>query len=706
MKGYQFLRIAGVVLMILCSAGQLQAQSFLQKKISISTQQKSYGETLEMIAKNGGFHFSYNTALVPFDSLMSLDIQEQQIEKILQLLLPADVQYKVSGSHVILLPAPKKQQKSPAKKTPKPQEPLIYTIEGYIINTQNGKPVKRASVYEVGKQNAVLTNEEGYFKLKIDSEEDFSGISFSKEDYLDTVIVVKPDNKRLSIRLRPRPEPIASLKREEARTEIIEPVEKLKVVRFFVPEDHISQAQNLKITEKRKAQISFLPFLGSNHLLSGATENRLSLNVLAGYSGSIDGFEAGGVLNIVRTNVKGVQVAGTANIVGGNTRGVQLSGLFNTNLGSVTGLQASGISNLVGNTITGVQAAGLSNWLRGEMKGVQLAGLTNMTTQNVDGVQLAGLGNVTFIDVRMVQAAGLVNYGRNVGGMQAAGMLNFSSGRVGGAQLAGFANFSREGVGGLQAAGFGNITTGSVGGAQLAGYFNFATQTVEGIQASGFLNVGREVEKGQVSGFINIAYKRLRGLQLAGIFNFAPKVEGTQVGLINVADTVSGASIGLLSLVRKGYHEVEVSTNEVFYTNFMFKTGTQYFYNMIGYSFHPSDFEPRRAFTYGLGTYFKLMPFFDLHLNLQQYWVREPELIHIRRNHIYRFRTEVAFKLLERLSVVFGPSVNGNLLISWESLEDLGNSKVAPKSFYTYQQGTTQFKMWVGGNIGISADIF
>ncbi|MEZ4985411.1 MAG: hypothetical protein R2795_10300 [Saprospiraceae bacterium] len=79
----------------------------------------------------------------------------------------------------------------------------------------------------------------------------------------------------------------------------------------------------------RLAQISILPYLGTNTYRSDEVTNNISLNIFWGTSRAINGFELGGVANSVVQDMSGFQMAGVLNQVGGNVTGTQVAGGMN-----------------------------------------------------------------------------------------------------------------------------------------------------------------------------------------------------------------------------------------------------------------------------------------------------------------------------------------------------------------------------------------
>lgn len=168
--------------------------------------------------------------------------------------------------------------------------------------------------------------------------------------------------------------------------------------------------------------MSFVPPLGTNGHDGHKVSNKISLNILAGYSRGVESVEVGGLYNIVKENVRGVQVSGFGNGVGGDIRGLQMAGFLNTSKGGVNGAQFAGFFNYLKGQVDGVQMAGFAN-ISGEVDGVQASGFYNKN-KGTKGAQLSGFLNITD-SLKGVQAAGMINIAKNVRGVQL-GVINIS----------------------------------------------------------------------------------------------------------------------------------------------------------------------------------------------------------------------------------------------------------------------------------------
>lgn len=191
--------------------------------------------------------------------------------------------------------------------------------------------------------------------------------------------------------------------------------------------------------ERRPAQISVVPGIGTNGTAGKKIYQPFSFNILAGLNGGVNGFELGGILNIDTEFARGVQVAGVSNLVGGETEGVQLAGVVNANKGDSKAWQMAGVANLnkggsgnsqwagvvnvAGGNSTGSQLGGVANVVKGDMQGLQAAGVVNVATGNVDGAQFSGVIN----QARSIRGAqiGVINLAGSSKGLQL-GVINIA----------------------------------------------------------------------------------------------------------------------------------------------------------------------------------------------------------------------------------------------------------------------------------------
>lgn len=335
------------------------------------------------------------------------------------------------------------------------------------------------------------------------------------------------------------------------------------------------------------------------------------------------------------------------NLLGGyslGTRQIELGFFFNIDRGDVQWLQIAGFGNLVGGHVYGVQASGFFNVNGGTTEAVQLTGFANTNLDDMKGVQVAGFANTNLGSVR-------------------------------GVQVAGFTNFTREESQGVQVAGFGNMQISDYVGSQFAGLTNFATENISGSQVS-------------------------------ALFNYGGKVRGTQIGLINYADSLGGVPIGLLSIVKSGYHKIELSADEVFYTNLAFRSGVRKFHTtlMAGFkpqqSLAPSDTSVW-TFGYGLGTARKLTRWWYLDLDLSSQHINKGSFTDAL-SLLNKFYVGFDFQVAPKFSIALGATLNGYLTrTTYNDYPELF-SDYKPKIFVDENLNhDINLKMWLGGKLAL-----
>jgi len=215
-------------------------------------------------------------------------------------------------------------------------------------------------------------------------------------------------------------------------------------------EDAVTDSTHVNTYKTVPVQLTFIYPMGTNGFQAAKIPVNLSINILAGMSGGVEGLEVGSLVNFANGDVTGVQAAGLANFSTGNIIGIQASGLASGSLG----------------TLRGVQFSGLTSFNKGYMVGMQVSGLANVNTDSVAGVQFAGLVNVTT---------------RNMAGLMASGISNTTVGNFNGAQLSGILN----------------VTTQELNGVQI-GLMNYA-RTINGFQL-GLVNIAHSADKGAALG--------------------------------------------------------------------------------------------------------------------------------------------------------------------------------------------------------------
>jgi hypothetical protein len=401
-RGKLFTYITLFVLLV-CSTGSSFAQSLLDKRISIDMKKKPLKDVLKYIGKQGDFSFSYKSDLLREDSIVSLTINNS-VRYALDQLFAGRYEYKETSNHIIIQTA-----------TP------YWYVSGYVVDELTGERIMYASVYDKQQLVTSLTDEHGYFKLKL-KERAPTVISVSKSWYADASMTVKPGaDENLTLRIVPKSFELDSVT-VSSKTQL----EKNWLANMFLSSKQRMQSLNLnQFFVDMPYQASVIPGLSTHGKMSAQVVNKFSFNLLGGYTAGVNGFEIAGVFNMVKHNVRYAQIAGAFNITGGSVNGLQIAGAYNGVLDSANGLLIAGVANTTAGSVTGAQISGAYNHTLKDMDGVQISGFGNYTRGKLDGTQIAGFGNIAGKEVNGVQISGFFNYAKKLDGTQI-GIINIA----------------------------------------------------------------------------------------------------------------------------------------------------------------------------------------------------------------------------------------------------------------------------------------
>ncbi|TSD64043.1 hypothetical protein FFF34_015930 [Inquilinus sp. KBS0705] len=426
----RWLFVGLLVTLLPAVSNSLFAQGTLARNISIHVKGQRLGTVLKTMEERGNFYFSYNSNIVKRDSLVTIDADNWTVKEVLDRMLSNRFEYKQANNFIILRYAPLHLDLTTQKSAAEGSE---YVINGFVSDEQSGKKLPNASVYERNLLQSALTDENGYFELRVKNEGAQVQLTISKELYKDTTInflsevnVTKQGGRSaLYYALNDDPEGI----------------ETTSIGRMFLSTARQIQAVNLRgLIANAPFQASAIPNVSTHGEMNGQIVNTVSLNAVGGYNAGVDGFELGIIFNLDKGDVRSVQLAGVFNVVGGSVGGFQLGGLYNNVLGNVNGVQLAILHNSVKKNLNGAQLS-LYNHVRGKADGIQIAPLGNIVNKNVDGIQIAGLANIDHAKFEGVQI-GLFNYTKNLRGMQI-GLVNIADTSSG--FSLGLINYARNG---------------------------------------------------------------------------------------------------------------------------------------------------------------------------------------------------------------------------------------------------------------------
>jgi len=669
--------LLSTIIGLLCLNTQLLAQNLLDKRITIDVNNQRLNDVLKIISSKGNFYFSYNSSIIPNDSLISFAAYNRTIKQILDQLCGNQYKWQQNNNYVILRKAPV----TPAElvTSPTPVAEKLYTVTGYVLNSETGEKVGNVTIYEKQRLVSTMSDDKGFFKIRLKSRYSTASLTISRELYEDTTVIIKPKfDQQVTIVMTPLETSapvvtISPVENELPDTIVVKPptdtltaqfiskeeinrVEKSRWGQFLLSAKQNIQSINLKkFMADRTFQVSLTPGLSTHGKLSAQVVNTVSVNVIGGYTAGVNGVEIGGAFNINKTDVKYVQAAGLLNFTGGSVKGVQLAGMHNHVLGNVDIVQASGIANFVKGNFTGAQMTGIYN-----------------------------------------------HVGKNVNGFQASGIANFVRGNVTGAQVSTIYNHVAGSFTGFQASNISNFVYGKFTGVQLSNIYNVCYDSLFGVQATNIINFAHKQVAGAQLAIVNVATRDLKGAQL-GLFNYAKKLRGFQLGLINVADTSDGYSLGLINIVFKGYHKIALSTNETMRFNAAFKTGNSKLYSILlmGFDQRKMGADSNNVFSlgYGLGHEFSLGKWFSINPEFTSQYLYLGN--YNSTNVMNKLHVQFNFKLGKYFSIFAGPSFT-TFYSDQKKTYPGWNYSIPSSGYHTFELWNHDVRGWIGWNAGIS----
>lgn len=391
----------------------------LEREVSLVLNNERVSVALNKIADQTGLVFSYSSNIINDLPPLSINIKHKTVREALALLLPNSISYKAKNNYIIL-------KERSIEKNPKKKE-----LNGYVYDKTTDKKLANVTIYDKTTLQSVTTNDYGYYSMLIPIKN--QSIIINKENYKDTSIILADlqTNSMTFINLSP----VDSTKKDSILWK-----QKLRELENYTTKiankfSAYINTLNVKDTLHRNVQVSLIPFIGTNHKLSGNVTNKYSFNIFGGYARGVDALEIGGFFNVDKENINGAQLAGFFNLVGDSVKGAQLAGFFNVTGKSMNGFQAAGFTNVNLGELNGVSASGFVNANFGKVKGAQLAGYVNYAKQ-VEGIQGAGFVNFALREVKGIQVAGFINHTKELEGTQIAGFINHAKYVKNGLQIA------------------------------------------------------------------------------------------------------------------------------------------------------------------------------------------------------------------------------------------------------------------------------
>jgi len=187
------------VCFLLCSLDAVFGQvSLLDKVISIPKKNTSIYEALNLISQKADCLFIYESETLDSDKKIRLHADNQPLRKVLdELLSDPSLEYKVLGKHILIckadkvLPVNTSQAAIPAKDSIR-----NVIIRGHIYDKENKAAIPYATIGIVEENIGTVTNNDGFFTLKIPASLIEKSLLVSHLGYMGQAIPVRLLNEQ------------------------------------------------------------------------------------------------------------------------------------------------------------------------------------------------------------------------------------------------------------------------------------------------------------------------------------------------------------------------------------------------------------------------------------------------------------------------------------------------------------------------------
>lgn len=411
--------------------------------VNLRVDEKPISEVFSLISDQTGLRFAYSPDFIDVNKKVSLNVRNKSVKDALYTILPESVTYKQIGRHIIISPSPIERNdiKNKEKSTNYKNE-NINNFDNKLNINSDGEKIEKISNLNTGSiyfdchsdmnlkieekmknylavlligmtttsfatNSSIIESDTIYDNINIREVPDSSKstivnlVSETSEDFVNTLLkpvlsldttdvakiektivgtaqkIVNNIEKSFSTTTATKNSTSVSdndeVEKSNTKSKEVTPVEEIK----STDSDKVESQKQKK--DDNIAQISFIYPIGTDFIYSKDNTYNLSLNIIGGVTGGVNGVEMGGIYNINTYNAKGVQMAGVLNHSG------LLESSDNSNV-----IQFAGVHNYVrkGNA---VQIAGVSNIA--EFGDAQIAGIVNVAEES--NCQISGCVNVT-----------------------------------------------------------------------------------------------------------------------------------------------------------------------------------------------------------------------------------------------------------------------------------------------------------------------
>jgi TonB-linked SusC/RagA family outer membrane protein len=156
--------VISIVFVTSLCAKEVKSQNVLQKKFTISVQNKEIRKVIREVQNQTKVPFTFSPNAINADRLISYSAVQKTIEEFLDGLMKRNnIGYKIIDEKIVLYPITTSSVTLFKTET---KSDIDKIISGKVTNDQ-GEPVAGVSVVEKGKSNTVITDDKGVFSIKV-----------------------------------------------------------------------------------------------------------------------------------------------------------------------------------------------------------------------------------------------------------------------------------------------------------------------------------------------------------------------------------------------------------------------------------------------------------------------------------------------------------------------------------------------------------
>jgi len=164
-----------ILCLMLCSPFIVSAsepQGILDKKVTLSVRDQTLQYVVSLITKQTGVNVSFSAKTIKSNGSITLSVNEKKLGDVLsEDLASFDIGYRLVNEQIVLFQESKTAEISSEPSVlfaSYPHGTADVVITG-IVNDENGKPLGGVSVSEKGTGNAVISKEDGSFRISVKS---------------------------------------------------------------------------------------------------------------------------------------------------------------------------------------------------------------------------------------------------------------------------------------------------------------------------------------------------------------------------------------------------------------------------------------------------------------------------------------------------------------------------------------------------------